>query len=250
MLDLREAAAWGTGDAALEAATEFRRLIGQVIRGLIWVGGLEPVPIGLGPRSAQRLDDESRAFQLAEAFSVIRDGLGDLSALFRNHRPVRGDDEAANLVAEAAADIQGRSESLEGLVARLPAVEARRGIEALAREPLSDLIELVRLHAPIRKVFVAIHGIGDQFQNETVQTVAYRVCHYVGQPAAFPLGRFHGPAGTVTKAFVPEVDRDPALPCGFAEIYWADVPRGPAIRQACPGGAPQVGAGDRRNGSA
>ncbi len=73
-----------------------------------------------------------------------------------------------------------------------------------------------------------MHGIGDQFQGETVQSVAFRVCDYVGVPAAMPLGRFHGPGGTVTKAFIPDPVRDPPIQCGFAEIYWANVPRIPA----------------------
>ena len=100
-----------------------------------------------------------------------------------------------------------------------------KSIPKATRPPLSDLINT---WCPVQKIFVAVHGIGDQFQSETVQTVAYRVCDYVGVPAALPLGRFHGPGGTVTKAFIPDPDRDPPIHCGFAEIYWANVPRIPA----------------------
>ncbi len=78
---------------------------------------------------------------------------------------------------------------------------------------------------PIQKILIAVHGIGDQFNFETVQSVAYRVCDYVGQPAAIPLGRFHGTNATITRAYLPDPDRDPPVNCGFAEIYWADVPR-------------------------
>ena len=77
---------------------------------------------------------------------------------------------------------------------------------------------------------MAVHGIGDQFQNETVQTVAFRVCDYVGQPTAIPLGRFRSPGARVG-VFLPEPGRDPNLDCGFAEIYWADVPRVPAAEK-------------------
>ena len=63
------------------------------------------------------------------------------------------------------------------------------------------------------------------------RSVAHRVCDYVGQPAAMPLGRFHGTIATVTRAYLPDPDRDPHVNCGFAEIYWADVPRKPAAEK-------------------
>ena len=64
----------------------------------------------------------------------------------------------------------------------------------MATQP--HLSSLINTWCPVEKIFVAVHGIGDQFQSETVQSVAYRVCDYVGVPAALPLGRFHGPGGT------------------------------------------------------
>jgi hypothetical protein len=36
---------------------------------------------------------------------------------------------------------------------------------------------------------------------------------------------------TVTRAYLPDPDRDPPLDCGFAEIYWANVPRKPAAEK-------------------
>ena len=122
-----------------------------------------------------------------------------------------------------------------------------------------------------KQVIVAIHGIGDQFRYETIQSVANQFCEYFGQPAAIPLGMFHstlyrlGPdkssdLGSLVKgiaqiqaklrddtpipqpastpetaehfpaALVLKAPMIPQLPAnlGFAEVYWADVPRDPA----------------------
>ncbi len=101
-------------------------------------------------------------------------------------------------------------------------------LKAFVEQACQPISELINEWFPVQKIFVAVHGIGDQFLNETVQSVAVRVCDYVGVPAALPLGRFHGGGATVTGAFLPDPDRDPPVNCAFAEIYWADVPRGPA----------------------
>ena len=94
-----------------------------------------------------------------------------------------------------------------------------------------------------RKILVAVHGIGDQIRCETIQAVAYQLCRYCGQPADIPLGRFNAGVGFNTgkvtapgagapglSAFLVKSPPDPKLPegIGFAEIYWADIPRGPA----------------------
>ena len=39
-------------------------------------------------------------------------------------------------------------------------------------------------------VFVAVHGIGDQVRNETIQAVARRVYEYEGKVSDLPLGAF------------------------------------------------------------
>lgn len=81
--------------------------------------------------------------------------------------------------------------------------------------------------ADVPKIIVAVHGIGDQIANTTVQSVAFRVFDYYEMPPAIPLGRFHrtksAPAGVVLLTNPP----DPKLPAriGFAEVYWADIPR-------------------------
>ena len=42
------------------------------------------------------------------------------------------------------------------------------------------------------RIFVAVHGIGDQFQFETIQLVANRLGKYLSMmPAPIPLGSFH-----------------------------------------------------------
>jgi hypothetical protein len=107
--------------------------------------------------------------------------------------------------------------------------DARRAESArrlLTRDPVM-LKTLINVWGPVRKVFVAVHGIGDQFRNATVQSVAFAVCRYLEQPMAIALGRFQGPGGTLTKAYIPNPASDPPINCGFAEIYWADVPRDP-----------------------
>ncbi len=79
------------------------------------------------------------------------------------------------------------------------------------------------------KIVIAVHGIGNQFQFETVRSVAHGFCRFFGAPAAIPLGRFHPLADPAPQAFFPTFPPDPAFPChqriGFAEIYWADIPR-------------------------
>jgi hypothetical protein len=94
-----------------------------------------------------------------------------------------------------------------------------------------------------QKILVAVHGIGDQIRCETIQAVAYQLCRYCGQPANIPLGRFNAGVGFNTglvkqpgddaqalSAFLVQSPPDPGLPAGvgFAEVYWADIPRGPA----------------------
>ena len=93
------------------------------------------------------------------------------------------------------------------------------------------LAQFLREWFPVKKILIAVHGIGDQYNFATIQSVVHRVCDYVGQPAAMPLGRFHGTIATVTRAYLPDPDRDPHVNCGFAEIYWANVPRKPAAEK-------------------
>ena len=74
----------------------------------------------------------------------------------------------------------------------------------------------------VRKVIVAVHGVGDQYNFATIQAVVNQFCRFYGQPAAVPLGRFHGE---------PRFSISPPFPSGtfdhlgFAEVYWARIPR-------------------------
>ncbi|MEK6286503.1 MAG: hypothetical protein AABO57_12240 [Acidobacteriota bacterium] len=81
----------------------------------------------------------------------------------------------------------------------------------------------------IKKVIVAVHGIGDQFNYETIQTVAHRFCSFFELPTAIPLGSFHAKRVGGTGAFLFESDDYPEgiRHIGFAEVYWADIPRAP-----------------------
>jgi len=74
----------------------------------------------------------------------------------------------------------------------------------------------------VRKVIVAVHGVGDQYNFATIQAVVNQFCRFHGEPAAVPLGRFHGePRFSISPPF-PEGTFDHLA---FAEVYWAKIPR-------------------------
>ena len=76
--------------------------------------------------------------------------------------------------------------------------------------------------APVKKIIVAVHGIGDQTRFATVQQVLAQFSRYFGGTAAVPLGNFQ-PSGNAV-VFTP--NSPPGLSgFGFAEVYWADIPR-------------------------
>jgi hypothetical protein len=78
------------------------------------------------------------------------------------------------------------------------------------------------------KLIVAVHGIGDQTRCETIQQVARQFCKFYRLPDTIPLGHLFSqivdsgsPAQPATGVF-----RHEGLPgLGFAEVYWAGVPR-------------------------
>lgn len=79
----------------------------------------------------------------------------------------------------------------------------------------------------VEKVVVAVHGIGDQYRNATIQTVVSAFGKFSRYPAAMPLGRFPGSSGPL-EAFRLKGPPEPAAPLGdigFVEVYWADIPR-------------------------
>lgn len=73
-----------------------------------------------------------------------------------------------------------------------------------------------------KRVIVAVHGIGDQSQFATIQHVLAQFSRYYGHTAAVPLGNFHN--GSRSGVFTSE-DPPDLRGVGFAEVYWADIPR-------------------------
>lgn len=83
----------------------------------------------------------------------------------------------------------------------------------------------------VKKLIVAVHGIGDQFQFATIQTVANRFCSFASVPEALPLGRFYdetiGQPPQVAYMSQIVLDKISSDAVGFVEVYWADIPRIP-----------------------
>lgn len=77
--------------------------------------------------------------------------------------------------------------------------------------------------ATVKKVVVAVHGIGDQYSYATIQSVLNQFCGYYHHPATVPLGSFH----TGKAAFTVQTphSREPFGHFAFAEAYWAPIPR-------------------------
>jgi hypothetical protein len=74
----------------------------------------------------------------------------------------------------------------------------------------------------IKKVIIAVHGIGNQTQFATAQQVLSQFSHYYGGSAAVPLGNFHveDDSGVLTLE-----EPKTMSPFAFAEVYWAHIPR-------------------------
>ena len=89
--------------------------------------------------------------------------------------------------------------------------------------------------ADAEKIIIAIHGIGDQYQNATIKTVLSAVGRFWDYPAATPLGRFRSADGSISAFTLPQPPVGAKLlpralkNTGFVEIYWANLPR--AIRR-------------------
>ena len=224
-----------------DARQKYRRIRSRIIEGLIKLAGAEPVPEGMTEdQSKEALTDEGRRRLLEETLHDLNLALIDLTDLIAASPPnippdLGGVTEFSQTVQDAIQIVQLGAQEVDSVESaeqdpnKLNVYPLLlKSLALLPKRTHPVLSKLIDKWSPIRKIFVAVHGIGDQFQSETVQTVAYRVCDYVGVPTALPLGRFHGPGGAVTKAFVPDPDRDPPVNCGFAEIYWANVPRIPA----------------------
>lgn len=79
----------------------------------------------------------------------------------------------------------------------------------------------------IKKIVIAIHGIGDQYQNETVRSVVSIFGRCFEQVTAVPLGGFYSADGTIQtfRLTAPPKVKFPMSDIGFVEGYWADIPR-------------------------
>jgi hypothetical protein len=75
----------------------------------------------------------------------------------------------------------------------------------------------------VTKVIVAVHGVGDQYNFATIQSVVNQFCHFHHEPAAVPLGLFH--TGKAPYSINPPFSEGTFDHLAFAEVYWAKVPR-------------------------
>ncbi len=100
-------------------------------------------------------------------------------------------------------------------------------VAATTKEAATAAGQALAASGPLTKLVIAIHGIGDQYRFATIRSVVTRFGRYFDFPAAVPLGSFHAPAGSL-QAF--HFRPPPSIPnnlgdIGFAEAYWADIPR-------------------------
>ena len=81
---------------------------------------------------------------------------------------------------------------------------------------------------PVDKIIVAIHGIGSQSRSSTIRSVASRFGDRCVPPLPMmPLGYFNvGSETEVRISYLDPVDKhDPLRRIGFAEVFWADIPK-------------------------
>jgi len=89
----------------------------------------------------------------------------------------------------------------------------------------------------VDKIVVAIHGIGSQRRGDSIRAVAQRFGAFCDPPLpVMPLGYFH--VGRGTEVHVSRLETEPNHPAariGFAEVFWADIPRGVGSAITWPG---------------
>lgn len=80
---------------------------------------------------------------------------------------------------------------------------------------------------PLEKIVIAIHGIGSQRRSDTIRSVARRFGDEEQPPVPLlPLGFFSlGKAGEVCVSRLDVAPASPLARIGFAEVFWADIPR-------------------------
>jgi hypothetical protein len=115
---------------------------------------------------------------------------------------------------------------------RTPRLASRGALPQTRSLPPADSMPTA---TPLKKIIVAVHGIGDQVRNETVLSTTVRFCEYFRYPGMVPLGAFYQPphvAGQPPPPPAPPliVSEPPSTAglsgeIGFAEVYWADLAR-------------------------
>lgn len=80
---------------------------------------------------------------------------------------------------------------------------------------------------PMEKLIVAIHGVGSQIRSSTIRSVARRFGARSDPPLpVMPLGYFNNAEGSnIRWSRLDAKPSDPLAKIGFAEVYWADIPR-------------------------
>jgi hypothetical protein len=103
---------------------------------------------------------------------------------------------------------------------------------SVAEERAASPSELKTQIPTARRYVVAVHGIGDQYYNATVQSVVSAFAGFFNYPAGVPLGAFRKPPPAIATFALETPDTLGALPVpkelietSFVEIYWADIPR-------------------------
>jgi hypothetical protein len=96
----------------------------------------------------------------------------------------------------------------------------------------SASVSALRSIPNLKRCVVAVHGIGDQFENATIQSVVSAFGGFFNYPAGVPLGAFRKPRPPIQPFFLETPETAEALPVprdlaetAFIEIYWADIPR-------------------------
>lgn len=105
-------------------------------------------------------------------------------------------------------------------------MSAEPNTSQVPKQDIARAVEPIR-DPSIKKIIVAIHGIGDQYRFATARSVINIFCRCFAQAVAVPLGSFYGIDGTVQTFRLkapPEVNPQIAE-MGFVEVYWADIPR-------------------------
>jgi len=82
---------------------------------------------------------------------------------------------------------------------------------------------MMQRNTNVKKIIVAVHGIGDQFKYATIQSVIAQFCAFHHHPSAAPLGGFCEGRGPLSLG--PPYPPDPFDDFAFDEVYWAGIPR-------------------------